>query len=82
MAFFSYYGSKTKKYTSRVRWSLFPKLGMEEFEHQVSVSGFAVFVCLPDDVVFIRDKVCLSPRDNTLSEMRLFGGQNDGGGQS
>ncbi|MEK8133148.1 nucleotide-binding protein [Paenibacillus filicis] len=48
---------------------------MEDLERRLNVTDFAVFVFSPDDVVHMRDKVYLSPRDNTLFEMGLFWGK-------
>ncbi|WP_281882862.1 nucleotide-binding protein [Paenibacillus sp. YYML68] len=48
---------------------------MDDLETCLRTSDFAVFVCSPDDVVFMRDKVYLAPRDNTLFEMGLFWGR-------
>ncbi|WP_235941527.1 TIR domain-containing protein [Paenibacillus puerhi] len=48
---------------------------MESLERRLHATDFAVFVFSPDDVVHMRDKVYLSPRDNTLFEMGLFWGK-------
>jgi hypothetical protein len=45
---------------------------MDDLEQQVMNNDFAVFVFSPDDIVYMRDKVYLSPRDNTQFEMGLF----------
>lgn len=48
---------------------------MEDLEKQVEANDFAVFVFSPDDVVTIREKVYLTPRDNTMFELGMFWGR-------
>lgn len=48
---------------------------MEDLERQVETSDFAVFIFSPDDVVMLRDKVYLSPRDNSMLELGMFWGR-------
>ena len=42
---------------------------------QVEDSEFGIFVFSPDDVVEMRDKTCLTPRDNVVYELGLFSGR-------
>jgi hypothetical protein len=48
---------------------------MEDLEEQLDQSDFGVFVFSPDDVVTMRGKRMLVPRDNTVFEMGLFWGK-------
>ncbi|KQY90982.1 hypothetical protein ASD24_24615 [Paenibacillus sp. Root52] len=48
---------------------------MEDLERQLDSNDFAVFVLSPDDVVVMRGKTYLQPRDNTIFEMGLFWGR-------
>jgi hypothetical protein len=48
---------------------------MEDLERQVDSNDFAVFVFSPDDLVMMRGKTYLQPRDNTIFEMGLFWGK-------
>jgi hypothetical protein len=48
---------------------------MEDLERQVDSNDFAVFVFSPDDIVNMRGKTYLQPRDNTIFEMGLFWGK-------
>lgn len=48
---------------------------MEDLEAQVDSNDFAVFVFSPDDLVIMRGKTYLQPRDNTIFEMGLFWGK-------
>ncbi|KQN97001.1 TIR domain-containing protein [Paenibacillus sp. Leaf72] len=48
---------------------------MEDLEAQVDSNDFAIFVFSPDDLVNMRGKTFLSPRDNSVFEMGLFWGK-------
>lgn len=48
---------------------------MEDLDAQLAQSSFAVFVLAPDDIVTLRGKVYLAPRDNTIFELGLFWGK-------
>ncbi|MFE4710879.1 TIR domain-containing protein [Paenibacillus sp. NPDC056722] len=48
---------------------------MEDLDEQLTQSSFAVFVLAPDDIVTLRGKVYLAPRDNTIFELGMFWGK-------
>lgn len=48
---------------------------MDDLEYQLEISDFAVFVFSPDDIVELRGKLMLSPRDNVIFELGLFWGK-------
>lgn len=48
---------------------------IEGLERQLQASDFAVFVLASDDIVLMRGKAYLAPRDNTIFEMGMFWGK-------
>ncbi|NBD24514.1 TIR domain-containing protein [Paenibacillus glycinis] len=48
---------------------------MTDLEHQADISDFAVFLFTAHDVVELRDKVMMIPRDNVVFELGLFWGK-------
>ncbi|NOU95379.1 hypothetical protein GC093_19430 [Paenibacillus sp. LMG 31456] len=51
------------------------KYPMEDLEEQLAHNDFAVFVFSADDIVYMREQIYLSPRDNTIFEMGMFWGK-------
>ncbi|MDF2962311.1 MAG: nucleotide-binding protein-like protein containing TIR-like domain [Paenibacillus sp.] len=51
------------------------KYPMEDLEEQLGNNDFAVFVFSADDIVYMREQIYLSPRDNTVFEMGMFWGR-------
>ncbi|MNI28699.1 putative nucleotide-binding protein containing TIR-like domain protein [compost metagenome] len=65
----SYHAEVTPWSAGSFRANQYP---MEDLELQLQHNDFAVFVLSADDIVFMRDKAYLSPRDNTIFEMGMF----------
>ncbi|TDF96662.1 TIR domain-containing protein [Paenibacillus piri] len=68
----SYYAEVTPWSAGAFRANRYP---MEDLEEQLESNDFAVFVFSADDIVYMRDQVYLSPRDNTVFEMGMFWGR-------
>lgn len=48
---------------------------LEDLERQLDTNDFAIFIFSPDDVIHLRSRVYMSPRDNTMLEMGMFWGK-------